>query len=63
MLNNWAFERNPGIGSDVDCVVQGSPAVLHLPILSPCLRSEQLLITVDTHTGNLQAHIPQVRLI
>jgi len=43
-----------------DCVIQGSPAVLHLPILSPCLRSEQLLITVDTRTGNFQAHIPQV---
>ena len=43
-----------------DCVVQGSPAVLHLPILSPCLRSEQLLITVNTHSGSLQAHIPQV---
>lgn len=45
-----------------DCVVQGSPAVLHLPILSPCLRSEQLLITVDTRTGSFQAHIPQVCL-
>lgn len=53
-------ELQPKLGQDVECVVQGSPAVLHLPILSPCLRSEQLLITVDTHTGNLQAHIPQV---
>lgn len=59
-LQELKQELQPKIGHDVDCVVQGSPAVLHLPILSPCLRSEQLLITVDTHTGNLQAHIPQV---
>lgn len=44
-----------------DCLVQGSPPVLHFPILTPCLRSEQLLITVDTRTGSLQAHIPQVK--
>ena len=56
-------ELQPKIGHDVVCVVQGSPAVLHLPVLSPCLRSEQLLISVDSHTGNLQAHIPQVRII
>ena len=56
-------ELQPKIGHDVECVVQGSPAVLHLPILSPCLRSEQLLVTVDMHTGNLQAHIPQVNKI
>ena len=40
-------------------VLSGSPAVLSVPILQPCLRSEQLLITVDTHTGVLMAHIPQ----
>lgn len=53
-------ELQPKLGhQQTDCVVQGSPPVLHLPILSPCLRSEQLLITVDTRTGSLQAHIPQ----
>lgn len=54
-------ELQPKLGQQhADCIVQGSPPVLHLPILSPCLRSEQLLITVDTRTGSLQAHIPQV---
>ncbi|KAG7153507.1 Mediator of RNA polymerase II transcription subunit 14-like [Homarus americanus] len=39
--------------------LSGSPAVLHVPILQPNLRSEQLLITVDTHTGVLLPHVPQ----
>lgn len=62
-LHELKQELQPKLGQrqQSDCVVQGSPAVLHLPILSPCLRSEQLLITVDTRTGSLQAHIPQVR--
>ncbi|MCL4130060.1 UNVERIFIED_CONTAM: hypothetical protein GTU68_032439, partial [Idotea baltica] len=30
-----------------------------VPILQPCFRSDQLLITVDTHTGILLAHVPQ----
>lgn len=44
---------------DVDCTLQGSPAILSVAILQPCLRAEQLLITVDTHTGMLQCHVPQ----
>ncbi|XP_014256171.1 mediator of RNA polymerase II transcription subunit 14 [Cimex lectularius] len=43
----------------VQCVVQGSPAVLMVPVVQPCLRAEQLLITVDTHTGMLQCHVPK----
>lgn len=39
--------------------VQGSPAVLTVPILTPCLKAESLLITVDTHTGMLQCHVPK----
>ena len=39
--------------------LSGSPAVLHVPVLQPNLRSEQLLITVDTHTGILLPHVPQ----
>lgn len=39
--------------------LQGSPAILSVAILQPCLRAEQLLITVDTHTGMLQSHVPQ----
>ena len=33
--------------------------MLQVPLLQPCLRSEKLLITVDTHTGVLTPHIPQ----
>ncbi|EFN69905.1 Mediator of RNA polymerase II transcription subunit 14, partial [Camponotus floridanus] len=44
---------------DVECTLAGSPAILSVPILQPCLRAELLLVTVDTHTGMLQCHIPQ----
>lgn len=30
-----------------------------MPVLQPCLRAEQLLVTVETHTGMLQCHVPQ----
>ncbi|XP_011505329.1 PREDICTED: mediator of RNA polymerase II transcription subunit 14 [Ceratosolen solmsi marchali] len=42
-----------------ECILAGSPAILSVPILQPCLRAELLLIAVDTHTGMLQCHIPQ----
>ncbi|XP_066259212.1 mediator of RNA polymerase II transcription subunit 14 isoform X2 [Euwallacea similis] len=48
-----------GLLKDVECTLQGSPAILSVAILQPCLRAEQLLITVDTHTGMLQSHVPQ----
>lgn len=48
-----------GMMKDVDCTLQGSPAILSVAILQPCLRAEQLLITVDTHTGMLQCQVPQ----
>lgn len=44
---------------DVECQLQGSPAILNVPVLQPCLRAEYLLVTVDTHTGMLQCHVPQ----
>ncbi|KAJ8894673.1 hypothetical protein PR048_007338 [Dryococelus australis] len=44
---------------DVECNLQGSPAILSVPVLQPCLRAEQLLVTVDTHTGVFQCHVPQ----
>ncbi|XP_046397458.1 mediator of RNA polymerase II transcription subunit 14 [Ischnura elegans] len=44
---------------DTECQLQGSPAILSVPVLSPCLRAEQLLVTVETHTGQLQCHVPQ----
>lgn len=44
---------------DVECSLQGSPAILSIAVLQPCLRAEQLLVTVDTHTGILQCHVPQ----
>lgn len=43
----------------VEAQLHGSPAVLSIPILQPCLRSEQLLVSVDTHTGKFLAHVPQ----
>ena len=43
----------------VEASLHGSPAVLSIPILQPCLRSEQLLVSVDTHTGIFLAHVPQ----
>jgi mediator of RNA polymerase II transcription subunit 14 len=33
--------------------------VLSVPLLRPCLRSEQLLVAVDTHSGLFMAHVPQ----
>ncbi|XP_044010712.1 mediator of RNA polymerase II transcription subunit 14 isoform X2 [Aphidius gifuensis] len=44
---------------DVECSLTGSPAILSVPVLQPCLRAESLLVTVDTHTGMLQCHVPQ----
>ncbi|XP_053982530.1 mediator of RNA polymerase II transcription subunit 14 isoform X1 [Hylaeus anthracinus] len=46
---------------DVECTLAGSPAILSVPILQPCLRAEHLLVTVDTHTGMLQCHVPQYK--
>jgi len=51
-------QRRLGLG-DVEATLHGSPAVLSIPILQPCLRSEQLLVAVDTHTGIFLAHVPQ----
>lgn len=39
--------------------LQGTPARLTVPVLSPCLRAEQIHITVDTHTGMLRCHVPK----
>lgn len=44
---------------DVDCNLQGTTAILTIPVLSPCLRAEQIHITVDTHTGRYHCHIPK----
>lgn len=44
---------------DVDYHLQGTPAILTIPILNPCLRAEQIHITVDTHTGMLHCHVPK----
>ena len=44
------LQKRLGLG-DVEPTLHGSPAVLAIPILQPCLRAEQLLISVDTHTG------------
>lgn len=44
---------------DVDSNLQGTTAILTVPVLNPCLRAEQIHITVDTHTGRYQCHIPK----
>ncbi len=40
-------------GSDIEATLHGTPPVLSIPILQPCLRSELLLVTIDTHTGKI----------
>ncbi|KAA0196130.1 hypothetical protein HAZT_HAZT003542 [Hyalella azteca] len=52
------LDENLSLTTD-KCVVSGSPAMLQVPLLVPCLPSEQLLVTVDTHTGFLTPHVPQ----
>lgn len=42
-----------------DFLIQGTPAILTIQILYPCLRAEQVHITVDTHTGMLKCHVPK----
>ncbi|CAG7734428.1 unnamed protein product [Allacma fusca] len=42
-----------------ECTLQGSPPVLSIPILTPCLRSEQLLVSVNVNTGSFLVHVPQ----
>lgn len=39
--------------------LQGTPAILTVPVLNPCLRAEQIHITIDTHTGMLKCHVPK----
>lgn len=44
---------------DVDSNITGTTVILTVPVLAPCLRAEQIHITVDTHTGKFQCHIPK----
>ena len=46
-------------GSDNEASLHGTPPVLSIPILQYCLKSELLLVTIDTHTGVFMAHVPQ----
>ncbi|XP_069951708.1 mediator of RNA polymerase II transcription subunit 14-like isoform X2 [Cherax quadricarinatus] len=59
-LSELKQDMDSKLGTDAEkCQLSGSPAMLHVPVLQPNLRSEQLLITVDTHTGVLLPHVPQ----
>ena len=59
-LNELKMEFDAKFGPNSEkCTLSGSPAVLNVPIVQPCFKSEQLLISVDTHTGVLIPHIPQ----
>ncbi|KAL1425419.1 hypothetical protein MTO96_019214 [Rhipicephalus appendiculatus] len=51
------------LGSSIECPIQGSPAVLQVPLLQPCMQSENLLVTVDTHTGYFLAFVPQYSIL
>lgn len=44
---------------NVDSNLQGTTAILTIPVLYPCLRAEQIHITVDTHTGRYHCHVPK----
>ena len=44
---------------DVESNLQGTTAILTIPVLNPCLRAEQIHISVDTHTGRLHCHVPK----
>lgn len=33
--------------------------MLTIPVLHPCLRAEQIHVTVDTHSGRLRCHVPK----
>ncbi|KAE8748234.1 hypothetical protein FOCC_FOCC005073, partial [Frankliniella occidentalis] len=43
----------------VECTVSGVPTILYVPLLRPCQRAEQMLITIDTYTGIIQCCVPQ----
>ena len=43
----------------VESNLQGTTAILTVPVLHPCLRAEQIHITVDTHTGKYHCHVPK----
>ena len=43
----------------MEAMLHDTPAVLSLPILQPCLCSEQLLIIMDPHMGIFLDHLPQ----
>ncbi|CAG0893105.1 unnamed protein product [Darwinula stevensoni] len=58
-LSELKQEFQARVGPEVDCLLHGLPAVLSVPVLNPCLRSEHLLISVDTHGGVLLVHVPQ----
>ncbi|CAG0916624.1 unnamed protein product [Notodromas monacha] len=47
------------VSPQTEPMLRGSPAVLSIPVLTPCLETEHLLISVDTYTGLYIAHVPQ----
>ncbi|KOB65656.1 putative CRSP complex subunit, partial [Operophtera brumata] len=42
----------------VECSVGGWPCVLACSVVAPCLRAEQLLVSVGAHGGRLRARVP-----
>ncbi|XP_003737168.2 mediator of RNA polymerase II transcription subunit 14 [Galendromus occidentalis] len=56
LRDNYFRELLP---SDFECTLGLSPALLQIPLVHPCSPSEKLVLTVDTHTGYVQAFVPQ----
>lgn len=46
------------IFAQVECSVGGWPCVLACSVVWPCLRAEQLLVSVGAHGGRLRARVP-----
>ena len=44
----------------VEAIMDVYPTVLSIPILQPHLKSEQLLVSLDTHIVNCLAHVPVI---
>ncbi|XP_033637879.1 mediator of RNA polymerase II transcription subunit 14-like [Asterias rubens] len=43
--------------TNVKTMIEGTPAILYMPIIEPCSQSEYLTITIDMQTGTYQPYI------
>jgi mediator of RNA polymerase II transcription subunit 14 len=47
------------VSQSAELTLEGCPAVLSVPVLQPCLKTEMLLVSVETYTGLYLVHLPQ----